>query len=361
MSDNVRQMWSEDELDAALDTFRSDVDTDDQALALARARLLSAAGAPAAQSSGSTPAAGARRHWTWWTAAAATVLALVAGLVFLPSGNEPVASAVARELNSAADKISSSDEPVGAGQYRYVATHAWYLQTDVPSEGEEFSYFEEHLVETWVPGDWRQEWLRRESLTGRRQWIEGTEAEAKAAGMRPPPARMSESRARCGGFSAALEGADPCAPGSWDQVTVGFTASLPRDPQVLYDALRDYEAAEHEDGDRSFRMLSHAAELLHTGLVPADLRAALYRMLGKVPGLRITEKVANLDGREGIAFGVARGDQRLDVIIDPATGQYIGEREVALTGHGGVPAGTDLEYTSVEVAGVDRPGDRPAG
>jgi hypothetical protein len=137
--------------------------------------------------------------------------------------------------------------------------------------------------------------------------------------------------------------------------------TLPRDPRQLYDTLHDFEAREHGDGDRSYRMLSHAAEMLHTGLVPAGLRAAFYRMLGMVPGLRITEQVANLDGREGIAFGVARGDRRLDVIIDPATGQYIGEREVTLKGFGGVPAGTVQEYTSVEVAVVDHRGDRPAG
>jgi hypothetical protein len=360
MSDDVRKMWSEDELDAALATLKSEVDTDDEALARTRAELLTAAGAPTATSAAAR-SSGSRRHWTWWAAASATVLALVAGLVFLQSGNEPVASAAARELNSAADKIGASDEPVGPGQYRYVATHAWYLQTDAVSEDKQFSYFEEHLVETWVPADWRQEWLRRESLTGKRQWVEGTEEEARQAGMRPPPRRTTEDGAPCGGFSAALEGIDPCAPGNWEQVTVGFMESLPRDPKQLYDQLREVEERDHGGSDVSYRMLSHAAEMLHTGLAPADLRAALYRMLGMVPGLRITEKVANLDGREGIAFGVARGDQRLDVIIDPATGQYIGEREVTLKGFGGVPAGTVLEYTSVEVAVVGGEGEKPAG
>ncbi|HWM07340.1 MAG TPA: CU044_5270 family protein [Actinophytocola sp.] len=350
MPDNVREMWSDDQLDAALAVLRFEVDTDDERLKRARAELLAAAGPPA-----HVPRWPRRR---WWAAAAA-VAAVVAGVLVAPFGNQqPVASAAARELNSAADKIGTSDERVGPGQYRYVATHAWYLQTDVVSESKQFSYFEEHLMETWAPADWRQEWLRRDTVTGKRQWVEGSEAEAKAAGMAPPPRRTSEDRAPCGGFSAELEGLDPCLPGNWDQVTPGFMDTLPRDSRQLYDTLRDYERRNHGDGDLSFRMLSHAAELLHTGLVPADLRAALYRMLGMVPGLRITEKVANLDGREGIAFGVAREDQRLDVIIDPATGQYIGERTVTLTVVGGVPAGTVLEYTSVDVAVVDRQGQR---
>jgi hypothetical protein len=352
MPDNVREMWSEDSLDSALASLRSEVDTDGGRLARSRAELLAAAGA--------TPPAREPR-WSrrrWWAAAAA-VAVVVAGVLVAPfGGQQPVASAVARELNSAADKISTGDERLGAGRFRYVATHAWYLQTDVVSETKSFSYVEEHLVETWVPADWRQEWLRQETLTGERRWIVGSEAEAREAGLAPPPRRTSQDRAPCGGFSAKYEGADPCLPGNWDHVTVGFMDSLPRDPRQLYDTLRDFERRVHGNEDTSYRMLSQAAELLRTGLVPADLRAAVYRMLGMVPGLRITEKVANVDGRQGMAFGVERDDQRLDVIVDPATGQYIGERKVTLKAFDGVRAGMILEYTSVDVAVVDRQGER---
>jgi hypothetical protein len=55
-------------------------------------------------------------------------------------------------------------------------------------------------------------------------------------------------------------------PGSWDHVTVGFMDTLPRDPGQLYDTLRDFERRAHGDDETSYRMLSHAAELLRTGL-----------------------------------------------------------------------------------------------
>jgi hypothetical protein len=42
--------------------------------------------------------------------------------------------------------------------------------------------------------------------------------------------------------------------------------TLPRDPGQLYDTLRDFERRAHGDDETSYRMLSHAAELLRTGL-----------------------------------------------------------------------------------------------
>jgi hypothetical protein len=62
MPDNVQNLWSEDDLDTALATLRSDVDTDRRALARARADLLTAAGA-AEPPAGPPPARGGR-HWS---------------------------------------------------------------------------------------------------------------------------------------------------------------------------------------------------------------------------------------------------------------------------------------------------------
>jgi hypothetical protein len=345
MADDVREMWSEDELDAALGALQSEVDTDDERLAGARAELLTAAGTkPAA-----AHAPRRLRRWTGWAATAATIVALAVGLVLGHPGNDPVASAAARELNSAAEKIGGSDQPLGPGQYRYIVEHAWWGSAHQIDSGKFLTFLEEHEIETWVPADERQEWMRRDSVTGNYKWIDGSDAEAKANGVEVPYASPGEKElARCGIFFSNTPGR-PCPHvGDWQEPNKEFMASLPRDPHALYDRLhKDTAGSGH--GPTS-AMLVYVSDILRSGLVPADLRAALYRALALAPRLEITEKVANLDGRKGIAFGVTVDHERQEVIIDPATGQFIGEREMETNG-------TVDEYTSMTTTVVDHIGE----
>jgi hypothetical protein len=107
--------------------------------------------------------------------------------------------------------------------------------------------------------------------------------------------------------------------------------------------------------------LSAAVTVLRSGLVPADLRAALYRALALMPELKITDEVANLDGRVGMALGIAGSFARQDLIIDTATGQYIGDRVVTMNDGYYGPAGTTTHYSAVSTAVVDEIGVPPAG
>ena len=96
------------------------------------------------------------------------------------------------------------------------------------------------------------------------------------------------------------------------------------------------------------------ADLLRTGLVPADLRAALYKAAAMIPGVTIMEGQANLDGRTGVAIGRTEGTlMRQEIIIDPKTGQVIGERQVLTKDYGVMPTGTPLAWTAVETSVSD--------
>jgi hypothetical protein len=347
--ENVRAMWSEDELDQALAALGADESPAEDAFHRTRADLLAAAGAPAPE-----PSAPPRRKWGWW-AAAGTVAAVVSSLLVVQavrSDNRIPNAAAVRELNLAADRVNAVDEPVGPGEYRYIATHAWWLSTAY-----EYSYLGENLLETWVPADETQMWLWRRDVTGARKWLAGTEAEARADNIPLDDMEWPEGewRAACGDWFAEEEKRKPCsAQGSWQSPNAEFMASLPREPEELYDRL----AA--DVGDRGeVHMLTYVADILRSGLVPADLRAALYRVLAQVPGLEITEQVANLDGAKGTAYGISENGTRHEVIIDPATGQFIGERQITEKGFAGIPAGTVIGYTSVTTAVVPGMGVRP--
>lgn len=107
------------------------------------------------------------------------------------------------------------------------------------------------------------------------------------------------------------------------------------------------------------RLLGYAADALRSGVLGKEVRAALYEALTTVPGLEITEEEATLDGRVGTALGIEDGTQRQEIIIDPDTGEFIGERAVLSEGSGDLPEGTVLNHSSVTTAVVDDAGDRP--
>ena len=85
----------------------------------------------------------------------------------------------------------------------------------------------------------------------------------------------------------------------------------------------------------------------------------LYQALTRLDGIDLTDRAANLDGRVGTAIGIDDGRFRQDIIIDPATGTFIGEREVLTDDVDGAPEGTTMSYTAVDTAVVDGIGTIP--
>ncbi|GAB2752325.1 CU044_5270 family protein [Amycolatopsis magusensis] len=317
---NVRQVWSEDDLDRALAALNAEVPAGESALAKARAELMGEAGVVPAPE----PRPHRRRDGRWWRWAAAfgTVAAVVAGVLVLPAlpfGDETgVPSAAAEVLNRSADRIGTADDPVPPGQYRYVEKRSWLMTFT-----ERGSYLGERVTQLWVPAAWSEEWVQRDYGTAKRKWIEGGAADLPEPERLDGQGAMQEVRARCGDFFVAP--ADQCrVPGSWGQVTPEFLASLPSDPVQLYQRLRADTAGKspHPDLD----VLTQAADALGDGLLPAPVRANLFRALAMVPSLQISDRNITVDGRIGIGLGVDRDGFKEELVIDQETGQLIGVR-----------------------------------
>ena len=137
-----------------------------------------------------------------------------------------------------------------------------------------------------------------------------------------------------------------------------YLAGLPTDPKQLYDALERGLGPGFAGTDE--RLLESAGAGLASGLMPAEFRARLYRVLTYVKGLGVVDQVANSDGEKGVALALRAGYPGSDtknvetqLIIDPATGRFIGEREVAMRDFDGVHTGTLLSYSSVTSKVVD--------
>ena len=286
------------------------------------------------------------------TIAAAAALLAVAVIAVVVRDRTPDGAMVlvAQTLNTAADAPARAvDEPVPAGSYRYIAVHsmaAVYSNND-------YAFLHGQREELWVPADRTSVWYKLDSDTGERLALRGTVGPLDAD--KSPPTRET---ARCAAFTSGGPGDMCTSNGSWQVPAAAFVAGLPRDPHQLFERLRDDTAGHGQDPDQE--VLVYAADALHSGLIPADLRSALYRALAYLPALQLTERSTTLDGRTGTALGIAAGGQQLEIIIDPATGEFIGERTRWTTDTHGLPAGTVTQWSSVVYGIAASPWKRPA-
>jgi hypothetical protein len=268
--------------------------------------------------------------------------------------------------------IAVSDRPVARHQYRYVETHAWWLGTFGLHQ-----HLTEHRLRQWVPARPERDWVLDRELTGAQTWLTGSAEEARADGFDLRGlAPVGRFRAPYGDFRTDLvaedldddldDGPEDSGPrfcasprpphrGSWQSPTPEFIARLPRDPVALLARLQ-------EDNPGSwFGPFTAAVTTLRTALVPAELRAAFYRALTGLPGVRIDDGAVNIDGHACIALVKDAGRTRTELMIDPADGQFAGERDTLRSdSRCGLPAGTVFSTTAVRTAVVDAPGELPA-
>ncbi|WP_328988584.1 hypothetical protein OG394_20390 [Kribbella sp. NBC_01245] len=102
------------------------------------------------------------------------------------------------------------------------------------------------------------------------------------------------------------------------------------------------------------------ADLFGNPAIPNDVRTTIFRAVAQFPGLRAVE-TKDLAGRRGIAFGVASDVKWIEFIVDPATGEYRGDRDVLLRDfpEDGQKAGDVLTLSTQRESIVNRVGQRP--
>jgi len=137
--------------------------------------------------------------------------------------------------------------------------------------------------------------------------------------------------------------------------------NLPSDPDRLYAKLHE-EAVGNGNGI-SAEMLTEVGDALRESDTSPALRAALYEVAARIPGVELLGPVTDRIGRHGIAVACssASGHERHELIFDPQTSALLGEEYRALAGNVfGYPAGTVTGYaTYVSTGVVNRLGARP--
>jgi len=247
------------------------------------------------------------------------------------------------------DPAVVTDDPAAPTQYRYIGTHAWWLAS-FGAGTKQYAYLGENIVRQWVPVDPQREWLLDRQVTGHRVWLSGSPEQALAEGVGVtdgwPAGRW---RAAYGDYYTSPGRKPTPRNGSWQQPTTEFLAGLPREPRALYSRL---EADSPQDRPGYVGAVVYARDALRTGLVPASMRAALYQALLLVPGMVLEDNAQNADGQPGIALVMDDGVYRIEIVIDPGTGQFIGERETLASDNLdlSLAAGTVMQSTAVTTA-----------
>jgi hypothetical protein len=280
-------------------------------------------------------------------ATAAIVAALVAGDVLGPTGWRGAATAQAAQvLNEAAQTtIKTADPVVNPGQYLKIQSSNLWGSFSVDENGKEFQWLDTENMTMYIPANRNEEWVWERS--GRIPTVffdEASREYEKTLQYDSPKGYVLR------GPNGAFYGSAPDQSGF---PSPEYLASFPRDPHMLLNNIfkKTIGQGQSIDGEA----VVFIADLLRTGMVPADLRAALYKAAALIPGVTVTDDQATLNGRKGIAIGRVEevSHTRQDIIIDPQTGLLIGERQVLTQAQGVMPAGTAITLTTIETSVTD--------
>lgn len=284
-----------------------------------------------------------RARGSFLAVAGLAVAAAVAATVLFPAGAPGGARAEAAEaLEQAATlAIGSTDPVVAPGQYLRVTTEAFsstsYARDDDPETA--ITVDDTYIVEVYVPHDRDEDWVEVRSPRVLIGEVPPEAAELIAE------AREQERPGLNGGFSPTL-GYTHRAPREQLWITqeeeMSAFVSLPDEPEPALALLRrdlgqnPRARITAEDGAQAF---SAVTDVLRKGLLPVESRALAYRMLALLPGVVLGEADAEIGSRSGVAIGIpsAHSDEpemRYEIIVDPASGAFLGERTVLVDAAG---------------------------
>jgi hypothetical protein len=118
-----------------------------------------------------------------------------------------------------------------------------------------------------------------------------------------------------------------CGKGNLNDPTYRLLQSLPADPRTLLNLIYAQTNGEGQALGRDGEAFVTIGDLIRETIVPPPTVAALYRAAALIPGVTFIGRVTNAEGRPGIAIAWTDSQDRYEWIFDPATLQFVGERD----------------------------------
>ncbi|MFC6880200.1 MULTISPECIES: CU044_5270 family protein [Actinomadura] len=273
-------------------------------------------------------------------AAAATAAAITVVVAGQGDANDPNGRRSAHALLLMAAQQAESAPPGGGKYWHHTMRTDELVQVGKPGHAA-YQVYARWRHEVWMPSDGSGPALGKSQELGA---VPATEADRNAWRKEGSPATF---RGTEGGSAISSKpgkpGVDRTKPADYEQLfgqslTPQDVQALPTDPGRLKSALlRLIQRQSPEDGDEQLFDWGSSV-LLHYPASP-KVRAATYRMLADLPGVRKLGTVKDREGRTGTAVGIDIGkdDQGSTfgdrLIIDPASGRAL-TSETVMTGKG---------------------------
>ncbi|GAB3613396.1 hypothetical protein [Humibacter ginsengisoli] len=221
------------------------------------------------------------------------VAALVAGIVLAPPHPEPAAAAVLRQTANVT--IKAVDTTLTDGQYLRIAdTTSYSGDPDPKAGGGTGTAPGSSLLVLYLPADRTKDWFLQLGPDSR-----GPEKVERMPGGKDGP--LTPPQRDRGKFTNSI---DPWRP---------YYAEMPRNPKALLNWFRARgEASQGYDW-----VMSMFSNPLTTALMPPDLRAATFRALALIPGIKVV-------AQNGSIVTLKRADTTharvATIVVDTATG-----------------------------------------
>ncbi|GAA2205660.1 hypothetical protein GCM10009850_011180 [Nonomuraea monospora] len=267
----------------------------------------------------------------WQAAAAFGVTVALVGGVAVALSNQGPGPGPATTVTQSADVAPGELNP-RPGQYIMIESETMYEAVQIGKGGEE----SRHLYRTH-----RKIWQSVDGSADGLLMIEGREPQAW------PGEELPESAKDWQGTSWHTIASCPGLRGE-HRTDYAYLGTLPADPAAMREHLyRSSTAGEGKGVDRDLAAYMRARDLLTETYLPEAQRRALFEAVKSLPGVEANEGVANSAGVEGVALSRADiGGARAQLIFDPQTLGYLGERREIVEDGGEAPKGSVVAWTA---------------
>jgi hypothetical protein len=127
----------------------------------------------------------------------------------------------------------------------------------------------------------------------------------------------------------------------------GFGIELQFGPErYLFTGFNDHTDRQRT---RTGLVFTSICQIFNEYVLPAHLTAELYRVLGDLPGVRLDRNATDVAGRRGVAFTLAEGGGRIQLVVDPHDFRVLGINAIG-TGWGKATIG-DAFLRRVPISG----------